>query len=1127
MATLTVEQLVKELHGLDHGDRAKRIGQLGHSVDADELRTLCASLNDADQFGDFGAQTAVALARHGRLGEVVLSALNHPSLFVQRHAMRSLAFIPLTDEQLAGVYLSAAQVHRPIGIALMRLGRKHDLARQLVETDTQTDRAKSKLLTACSESYAREVLSSVAHAVASWSALARAHPDVVIEFARAEVAAAPLSQQMANLLRFSSAFSTLAMHRPRELLSLFASVADDPGYHLGAVLPHLIRVAPAEAAAYIAGLADPRHVINNRRISRCLRLLDSPAASELSNAAESTSSPGPVMRSLARRVGDNHATLAELLRAASPSHRGALLQEAFVERSVDLVVLSDALMEVLPTGVRAEQARRMLALREVSTDPEATFRIASYLPFDEAWPLLEAMTKRSDADQRANGYQRLIICATLSRDPAALTQAMEHLTRLKNDQDPVRMQATSMLRQVPATRFGDEHAPFLSALAQCVVEARDTSWSTRSNLQSALVEVLVAAAPNPNGALFQSALTSLVRMAGRDGSLPLPLLEKRLQQRYVAAFINALLPLAKTRALADHETLTISVARSLGRKCWNHAELQDLLETIVLKGTVSGATLAVDLYLANPRFRVARAKALVAKDQSYLSLPAVHRVASYQAQHLLAPLLTGVALKGRFASKQKVATIPLFNGAFQRWSPAQVEAYAALLVRLINAKSATAWEQVGAIRTLTRLPQIASVLIASEVASPSENVPRLEAAIAALANTDRPQVSIETLMSFAGSDRARVAIYALGRAVRRSPAANTVPALIGLANNTSAKITSRKEAIRLLGELRTPSADAALEALVGTTELHKDLRIALGWSALANGSAPWFTSAMQALATGSVDEQQALVDLHPLRVPVQRRTAIAQEIISLTRSTDASIQKHAYQSLASWSQWFPEVSAIGVTAFANLDEPNWKPATSFLQQLIADCLIADDAIAQAFTSLIERIHQQRPLRDLPALQRLTTFSAMLTAPAWPQRERYRSTLVTLADLSRSNKLLVFLAADLEAASIDWSQPFDLVPLVDRLPASMLVTHHLSEKLSAVMGEQLVTNTWNQATTLASLQTAFSANDPRIRYLAAALTISAGTQLGWPQPWQDLLTTARADNDPDTNRLAYSAFTKSE
>ncbi len=911
MAKLTATKLVKELHGLDHADRARRVGQLGNSLAADELHAFCAELIEGSKYGDFGAQTAVALARHGNVTDVVLEALAHPSVLVQRHAMRSVHHLALTDDQIGAAYLGSAPVHRPICIALLRNGQRFELAHRLVSLTTQTDRAKSQLLTACDEATAREVLPSVAHAVSSWSGLARAHPDVLLSFAQSEISAAPASQQLANLRRFSSAFGALALLRPEGLLALVGSVADDPGFLLATELSHLIRVAPRQAATYILGLHDPTYIIINRRIGRCLRLVEN---------EPSGASPGPVMRALARRVGDNHSTLAELLRSAPPSQRGALLEEAFSERSIDAVVLDDALMEILPTTVRTQQARRMLMLREVTADPAITFRISSYLPFVEAWPLLEAMTKRSDADQRANGYQRMIVCATLSRDPAAFTQTMQHLTRLKNDQDPVRMQATSTLRKIPAVRFRDEDAPALASLTECIVDARDTSWSTRSNLQSVLVEVLLTSAMRPTGILFQSALTSLVRLAGRDGTLPLPPLAERLQERHVGAFVDALLPLAKTRALTDHEGLTISIARCLGRRGWNHLGLQSLLESIVFKGTVSGATSAAELYLANPRFRVARAKALVSKDPSYLHIAAVSQVANREAQHLLNPLLTGKALKGRFASKRNVATVPLFYGSFQRWSPAQVEAYGGLLVRLANTKGATAWEQVGAIRTITQLPEIASTLINAEVTNQPADVPRLEAAIAGLANTDRPQSSIGTLVSFAATDRARVAIYALGRAARRSRAVDSAPLLIQLAKDAKTKITSRKEAIRLLGELRSADVDGALATLTAEPELHKDLRIALGWSALANGGAPWFLLVMQSLSTGSLDEQQALLDLHPLRVPADRRALVAQEVVSLTQSTDPTIRKCAYQSLAAWRQWSSAVTAIGVEAFTNLDE---------------------------------------------------------------------------------------------------------------------------------------------------------------------------------------------------------------
>lgn len=331
----------------------------------------------------------------------------------------------------------------------------------------------------------------------------------------------------------------------------------------------------------------------------------------------------------------------------------------------------------------------------------------------------------------------------------------------------------------------------------------------------------------------------------------------------------------------------------------------------------------------------------------------------------------------------------------------------------------------------------------------------------------------------------------------------------------------------MLGEVRTPQADAALETLVTTTGLHKDLRIALGWAALANSTAPWFSSAIASLATGSVDTQQSLVGFHPMRVPAVHTAAVAQEITSLTRSPDPGIRMRAYQSLSQWSQWYPAVATIGINAFTDLDEQLWNPAAYLLVQLVADHLVSDDQLADACALLIDRLSEQKPNRDLPALQRLTTLTLLLTAQPWTQRTKFQTALRALGELFARSELLASLTVDSRAGAVDWSQPFAVASFIERNPGSMLLTHHAGVSLSATLAEQLATGTWNQPNAYASCQSALIARDTSTHYVATQLIICVGTQLGWPQSWQDLLTTARADNNPDIKHLTHATFLATE
>ena len=78
----------------------------------------------------------------------------------------------------------------------------------------------------------------------------------------------------------------------------------------------------------------------------------------------------------------------------------------------------------------------------------------------------------------------------------------------------------------------------------------------------------------------------------------------------------------------------------------------------------------------------------------------------------------------------------------------------------------------------------------------------MEAALAGLAWTDTPQAALPLLLSQGGSDRARVAMYAATRCARFIPSAELGGTLEAAVAAADGKITSQKELIRLLGQLR-------------------------------------------------------------------------------------------------------------------------------------------------------------------------------------------------------------------------------------------------------------------------------------------------------------------------------------
>ena len=158
--------------------------------------------------------------------------------------------------------------------------------------------------------------------------------------------------------------------------------------------------------------------------------------------------------------------------------------------------------------------------------------------------------------------------------------------------------------------------------------------------------------------------------------------------------------------------------------------------------------------------------------------------------------------------------------AVRVWLPRQQARYAELLVGAARDERMPEWYRASAVKALGHIP---GAVLAQFL--DSDDVLLQEAALAGLAWTDRPDLALPLLLAHAGGDRARVAMYAASRAARYVRPSLLPRLLQPLLSGDGAKVTSRKEAVRLLGELRAPGAGAILTEAWPTA--HRDVRAAI------------------------------------------------------------------------------------------------------------------------------------------------------------------------------------------------------------------------------------------------------------------------------------------------------------
>lgn len=1137
----TPKRLLKDMASLDHGAAMALLASTVRGLRPGEFDKY---FDELVSLGDEGAHAAISGSTFVGHSRTVVEALAHTSAFVQKHAARALEFVPIDDAALQTTITSVSAEVRERCIGMVRRQARTELAERLVSSGELGDRDCFRLLAACSAKVASDRLDSLTHAATSWRNLARAHPDVVLRHFRSILDTTPASFQIVALRRWSSAFDALVELRPRELIALLSSVPNSPGALLSQFLPRLLRHEPVDTGEFLLSRPDLSWVLEKRSVCVALRKHDD---AEPANQGDSVR----LVVLIIRRCSANLRAVGNVLRVFAPSERPELLDEAIRDVDRANVLLPEPLLEVLPRTTRIAEAARMRSLTVFESDPINHERLTAFLEFEEAFETLVPITQRSDANERMRAYPLLVDAARRDRSEDALTRLMTQLQRLRNDQDPVRCAAITALRNVPATAFTEQHAPLLQQLARFVAEARDTSWSTRTALSQLLAALLVEHSVNVDSSQFQVSLQGISWLSGQSSNFWLPSLCDRLSAESATKFVDALLPFAARRAAEDNANHALAIAESVGRKGWKHQDLTNAVADIARHGNGFHTVLrAVNWWLADPATRVARAQSLVDFDGSYLMLGPVSAVADRQRQRLLDPMLEGPPLRGRFASSRDLATILLRLRWFHRWGDRRTAAYGARLRVVLQDNALTGNERIDATRVAALLPGVAHQIVIGEISADPKLIPRVEAGLAALSRTDRPDLALPLLLSYAGSDRARVAIFSVGRAARRCAPTLVGEQLCALASDGNAKITSRKEAIRLLAELLPPGADNVLSSLVGqpTAELHRDLRIALAWAGIRNPSRAWAGPAIDALAVGTMDEQRALLALNPPMVPTTLRSRVARHVIGLTGVDDLALRQRALSMLPIWSSASGSTADRAADAFRDLGERAWRVGAAALATMVFDGYVAPDILSACCAELVG--HRETPSdrsRDIPAFQRLDTFVEMLAARSWPFRYPHRA-CITAVSAALGDPVFVVHRVRLFVATIDWRDPEPGL----RALANLLRDHSNDRSSWLVLPGMIASSMWDQAGSSILESTADTpehGHDAALwppfptwsaladefvdttsdwgPWIGLGLVQGAGHLSNWNGSWYSLLHRLRSHEDAAIRRLAYAVNVTTE
>lgn len=1166
MAGMRARELMRAIDRLSYRDRMRHLAAEARRLPVPELDSLLDELVAGDSFARL---TAVSLGEVARRDAVVERLLFDEEPRIRSRALAAVrSGVEVGDDVLLRLYDDAPAELRQ---ELVRTVRQRGLADRLIDPHRERwgDRAAAPLLTGCSETTVARLLPKLGYCLAAgdWQRLGCRYPSTVLAHASEALVDDNAGREewwrtigwgVAGAVEPSPAQALELMERALPPNTLPAAVVD--------VLGRLITI---DRAAVLRMLTDP-----GRR-----------------DAVRSSAFTQAVLRRLARYTDDEIAALgriawtqpwefARLLGSLPPSRRLAVFEA--VTRNLDLnqSVFTDEVLDALPHAERHRQARRMLDVAMVRDSTHLSWRVTGRLPYDDAFALLEPQVRRSEAADRAAVYSAVVEAAGRSRDARAVGQALEWSTRVRNDRDPVRQAVLQAVSALPPSLLTDDHVTALDTLLTDALEARDTSWGSTYALQRQAERAVREGAVRGRPTLLDWGLRAHARLAGQSGSAGLHGLIDGLPRGHEVTVYDALRPYLEAGAARNEFGLAFEVARAFGRRGWGLAHLHEILERAVWSNQEYTVGAAVDLWLEPPATRSERIERLLRRDVGMVRWEGAWRAVTEYRTDLLDRVFAKPGRSRRFDRDQPRWAVPA--RALRRWLPRQQTRYAELLAEAARDKRIPDWARVDAVRTLGRIPGTSPLAMNASPAGGSPGggsavgamvgllrefaqdpeVPIAEAALAGLAWTDRPDLVMPDLIAHAGDDRARVATYAVTRAARFVRPSALAAALRPMLDGEGVKITSRKEAARLLGELRAPGAATILAEAYETA--HVDVKAAIASSVsqhLLHEPAAW--PLLTAAATGPAATARVVAGRQPSSVPDRHRPAYGSLVLDVTRHPDRDIVQLAYSGLAHWGRWVPAAAQTCTTAVLDLDTPStlWPRAAQSLVTLVpvtpsatatpaassADAPPADARTDDAQTDdaqtagrlVVETMRRLAELdaepgpehdagaeRDRPARQRLTTLAGTLTRTIFGKMTGRRTVLRETAEALAPFPAFVRIRLDLLVAAIDWTAvDTDLDELTTLVAGRPLLAQHVATAVRAKLGQDQAR--WNPSGLEQTAERLSAAGDLTTGLLAAGLVEACGGRLTWPPAWRTRLSMLRRHPDPDVTLAALGTQTAPE
>lgn len=753
-------------------------------------------------------------------------------------------------------------------------------------------------------------------------------------------------------------------------------------------------------------------------------------------------------------------------------------------------------VSALPQAQRESEARRNMQLAVLATRPAERLPYAACLPWDEARAALDPFIRHPDPELRAVALPALIGVGRY--DPNRLDDIVAFIHGRRNEQDPVRLAMLAALANLPPARWRETQLDALGQLVRDALDARDISYTTAAQAERLVLRLL------PRFATWSA---SWLATLGRErGIVFASAIGRLLTENEVRQIAPALLPVLRAWEPREREQAIFRVAALINRRLPVFPELLAMIERLTHDQRAWVAAQALEIVAAHARTRIPElVPALLAEDKSWVTRQTVWEYLHRRRQDLLTPLLGQTAYAGRFSTGRTRFVLPIVAGFF-RWTPAQQEIFARVLEQVTRDEERDTPALFFVITQLAALTTVAPTRLIELAAFGGDRLAARDKAIVALGRLDGGR-GVAPLLDMLGDDRARIAIYALRRAVLEMPPGQ---ALMLLKNVPLTKVTVAKEVVRLIGELPTEQAYAELLA-IDSQELHRDVRVALLralWDH-AEHDATWpilmraATAADPAIADGVI------------RIPADRRSPAALRQIARLL---AHLLAHPEPKVV-----LDTLNRCATLPIADDERVLAAPLLATVGSPVPDLSVAAARAVVATYTGREATQVATTVRAiLPQRRALASFLAALHGALGWSGGRLLPTVQAVLGVLNGDALLAEQQLRLAIAA----QPAaDVAALAEQLAGSdRLHPEALMAGVAAIIGR----NRSVDADFYTALErTLAPAVDARLRRLALAALVGQAQVYGWTAERRSHLLAYRADSAPFVAAAAQFVFPPEE